>query len=195
MLVHVKYTGTSDRVIIMLHGTGGNENDLKDISNQIDPEATLIGIRGSVEENGMLRFFKRYPDGSFDLKDLALNTTKLYNGILELLTYYDLDPKQTSLLGFSNGANIAINMFKEFHTPFNKAILLHASPVRLEKELKSQDQLDAFLSFGEMDPFINEVQFKQLSEQFEPHTAYVHQGGHQLTYDELAAAKSFYHKD
>lgn len=192
MLVHVRYEGTNDKTIIMLHGTGGNENDLKEIASQIDPQASLIGIRGSVEESGMLRYFKRYPDGSFDLKDLAMNTKMLYLGILELLEYYQLDASKTSLVGYSNGANIAINMFKEYETPFAKAILLHASPVRLDVPVLSQEQLQVFLSFGQQDPFITAQQFNQLKDQFTNPSIYTHAGGHQLTYDELDAAKDFY---
>lgn len=194
MLVHVKYDGASERTIIMLHGTGGNESDLQQISHQIDPEATLIGIRGSVEENGMLRYFKRYPDGTFDLKDLAMNTKLLFEGILELLDYYKLDPKQTSVLGYSNGANIAVNMFKEFKTPFSKAVLLHPSPVRMEVPVLEQDQLKAFLSYGINDPFLTETDFNTLKNQFTDYTEYVHGGGHQITYDELQAAHEFYNK-
>ncbi len=192
MLVHVHYKGQSDQTIIMLHGTGGNENDLKDIALRIDNTANLIGIRGGVEENGMLRYFKRYPDGSFDLKDLAMNTKKLYTGILELLEYYKLDPTKTTLLGFSNGSNIAINIFKEYQTPFNKAILLHPSPVRMEVPVLEQEKLQVFLSFGQNDPFITVYQFNELKDQFPSATAYMHQGGHQLTYDELKAAQNFY---
>lgn len=192
MLVHVKYDGQDDHTIIMLHGTGGNETDLKTLSVEIAPQANIIGIRGFVEENGMLRYFKRYPDGTFDLKDLAKNTKLLFEGILELLEYYKLDPAKTSLLGYSNGANIAINMFKEFETPFYKAILLHPSAIRMDVSLKKQDQLDAFLSFGKNDPFINEKDFETLSAQFQSHTKFIHNGGHQLTYEEVNSAKEFY---
>ena len=192
MLVHVKYDGSNDKTIIMLHGTGGNENDLKQIASQIDGDANLIGIRGSEEENGMLLYFKRYPDGTFDLKNLAMNTKLLLEGILELLNYYKLDPSKTTILGFSNGANIAINMFKEFTTPFAKAILLHPSPVRLEVDVKNQDTLKAFLTYGANDPFLSGQDFENLSKQFKDVTIYTHQGGHQLTHDELEAAKAFY---
>lgn len=194
MLIHVKYKGASERSIIMLHGTGGNESDLRSIASQVDPEAHLIGVRGSVEENGMLRYFKRYPDGTFDLKDLAMNTKLLHDGILELLNYYELDATKTTIMGYSNGANIAINMFKEFETPFSKAILFHPSPVRLEVPVMKQEQLQTFLSYGENDPFLSASEFETLKDQFADTNIFVHQGGHQLTYDEVSAAHTFYNK-
>lgn len=195
MLVHVKYNGTSERTIIMLHGTGGNETDLQQIAAQIDPEANLIGIRGAEEENGMLRYFKRYPDGTFDHKNLAMNTKLLHDGILELLDYYKLNTEQTSILGFSNGANIAINMFKEFETPFSKALLFHPSAVRLNIPVLKQKQLHTFLSYGSNDPYVTQAQFDTLKHQFEPHTEFTHQQGHQLIMDEIIAARTFYQEN
>ncbi|WZU00947.1 hypothetical protein MGH68_15915 [Erysipelothrix sp. D19-032] len=36
MIVHAKHDGSTDRVIFMLHGTGGNENDLVNLARYID---------------------------------------------------------------------------------------------------------------------------------------------------------------
>lgn len=191
MLIHAKHDGTTNDVIILLHGTGGNENDLVNLSRYIDPHATLIGIRGSVEENGMLRYFKRYPDGSFDLKDLAKQTNELYHGIQELLVYYGKEEANTSILGYSNGANIAINIFKEFETDFKHAMLFHPSSARENIPLKDQKNLTVFATSGLNDPFITPQQFDKLAKNF---TSFTHEGGHQLIQDEIIQAKSWYDK-
>lgn len=196
MLIHSKHDGSNKNLIIMLHGTGGNENDLVSIARFVDSQATLIGIRGNVEEQGMLRYFKRYPDGSFDLKDLAKNTSLLFNGIKELIQYYKLDDYEVTLLGYSNGANIAINILKEFETDYSNAILFHPSPVRVGVPIKKQKNLRVFATTGTQDPFITQDQFATLINEIKDAgietEAFSHDFGHQLIQEELIAAKAFF---
>ena len=196
MLIHVKHDGNKDKVIFMLHGTGGDENDLYQIARFISPTATIIGIRGSVQEQGMLRYFKRYPDGSFDLEDLEIQTNLLYNGMKELLNHYKLDENNASILGYSNGANIAINIFKKFETKFKSAMLFHPSSVREGVEVQNQTQLKVFTTTGLRDPFISQKQFEALNNEFEEKkievSAIKHSSGHQLITEEIYEAKAFY---
>ena len=63
--------GTGDRTLLLLHGTGGNENDLLPLGGTIDPEASLLSPRGKVLENGAPRFFRRLAEGVFDEKDVV----------------------------------------------------------------------------------------------------------------------------
>ena len=196
MIVHAKHDGSTDRVIFMLHGTGGNENDLVNLARYIDETATLIGIRGAVEEQGMLRYFKRYADGSFDLKDLAKQTTALHEGMLQLLEYYKLQDAVVSVIGYSNGSNIAINLFKEFETDFTSAMLFHPSSVRPGVPFKQQPALNVYTTGGKIDPFIAFEKFEEAVKEFEdagiPVTTNVQPGGHQLVDAEVIEAKKFY---
>ena len=60
--------------ILLLHGTGGTENDLIGLAEMIAPGAGILGVRGNVSENGMPRFFRRLAEGIFDEEDLIART-------------------------------------------------------------------------------------------------------------------------
>ena len=71
--------GTGDRTLLLLHGTGGNENDLLPLGRAIDPDAALLSPRGKVLENGAPRFFRRLAEGVFDEKDVVARAHELAN--------------------------------------------------------------------------------------------------------------------
>src|ERR1041385_5175492 len=54
--------------ILLLHGTGGNEEDMIPLAQQIAPEAAILSPRGKVLENGVPRFFRRIAEGVFDME-------------------------------------------------------------------------------------------------------------------------------
>ena len=53
----------SPATLLLLHGTGGNEEDMMPLGQQIDSEAAILSPRGKVLENGMPRFFRRLDEG------------------------------------------------------------------------------------------------------------------------------------
>ena len=94
--------------LLLLHGTGGDENDLLDVGRQLMPSANLLGIRGNVLENRATnRFFKRTAEGVFDEDDLRFRTQELKQFVDSLAEKEGFDPSKLLVLGYSNGANIA----------------------------------------------------------------------------------------
>lgn len=191
---HIKIDGQSDLVLFLLHGTGGNKESLLEIARYIAPDATLIGLDGTVMENGMRRYFARYADGSFDLESLKEATDLLRDTIDQLVADYDLSQKKIGLLGYSNGANLAVNLFKEYETTYDLALLLHPSPGRATAAFKPQAQLHALVTSGANDPYISEAEFKQLTDTMAEAgisvEALTHEQGHSLTQAELIAAQA-----
>ncbi|MBV8141904.1 MAG: alpha/beta hydrolase [Verrucomicrobia bacterium] len=104
---HQFVAGSSDRTLLLLHGTGGDERDLLSLGRYLDPEAALLSPRGQVLENGMPRFFRRLAEGVFDEKDLIGRTNELADFLQQAATHYAFDQKKLRAVGYSNGANIA----------------------------------------------------------------------------------------
>lgn len=93
--------------LLLLHGTGGNENDLIPLAENFGKHYNLLSVRGNVSENGMPRFFKRLGMGVFDEQDLHFRTDELVDFINQLVKKEGFDPEKIIALGYSNGANIA----------------------------------------------------------------------------------------
>jgi len=96
--------------LLLLHGTGGNEDDLVPLGSMLDPAAPLLAPRGNVLEHGMPRFFRRIAEGVFDVEDLKRRTLELADFVAAAAARYGFDPARVVAVGYSNGANIAASL-------------------------------------------------------------------------------------
>jgi phospholipase/carboxylesterase/glyoxalase family protein len=114
-------SGGDPRTLLLLHGTGGDENDLIPLGQMLAPDAGLLSPRGTVNENGAARFFKRLAEGVFDIDDLHARTKDLVVFIQGAAGQYKFDPSQVVAVGFSNGANIAGSVLLSSPSTLNSA--------------------------------------------------------------------------
>ena len=91
--------------LLLLHGTGGDENDLIPMGGALAPGRALLSPRGQVLENGMPRFFRRLAEGVFDEADVMKRAHDLADFVKAARAEYGLEAPIA--VGFSNGANIA----------------------------------------------------------------------------------------
>jgi phospholipase/carboxylesterase len=124
--VHRFIPGQSSRTLLLLHGTGGNEDNLLELGRAIDPAAALLSPRGKVLENGAPRFFRRLAEGVFDEADVVHRAKELSAFIKAAIQTYEIDASHLVAVGYSNGANIAAAMLMLGVSPFNRAILVRA---------------------------------------------------------------------
>ena len=94
--------------LLLLHGTGGDENDLVPLGQAVSPGSALLSPRGKVLENGMPRFFRRLGEGVFDEEDVKSRAHELADFVADAREAYGI--AAPIALGFSNGANIAAAM-------------------------------------------------------------------------------------
>lgn len=182
--------------LLLLHGTGGTENDLLPIGNFIDPEAGILSVRGDVLENGMPRFFRRLAEGVFDLEDLVRRTEDLNTFIGKAAEEYGFDRENVIAVGYSNGANIAASLMFHYEDALMGAILHHPMvPIR-DKELPSLKGTTVFIGAGTNDPICPMDEAKDLQSLLEGAGADVHihweNFGHSLTQSEIQAAAAWY---
>ncbi len=63
--------------LLLLHGTGGDENDLLPLGRMVAQGSALLSVRGQVLEHGMPRFFRRLSEGVFDHEDVVRRAHEL----------------------------------------------------------------------------------------------------------------------
>ncbi len=108
--IHRYLPGSTGETLLLLHGTGGNEESLLPLGQALLPGASLLAPRGQVLEGSMPRFFRRLAEGVFDLDDLARRTEALGQFVQDAAARYGFDPGRLTAVGFSNGANIAASL-------------------------------------------------------------------------------------
>jgi glyoxalase family protein len=110
--------------LLLLHGTGGDEDNLISLGRALLPGAGLLSPRGKVLERGMPRFFRRLAEGVFDQEDLARRTDELADFVGAAATTYNLRRDGIVAVGFSNGANIAASLLLRRPGVLRGAVLL-----------------------------------------------------------------------
>ncbi len=142
--------------LLLLHGTGGNENDLLPLAANFDDNYNLLSVRGNVSENGMPRFFKRLGMGVFDEQDLHFRTEEMVAFVQELAVKEGFDPSKVIALGYSNGANIAGAALIKYPEFLAGAILYR--PMQPFKDFaiaQKAANVPVFFSSGKADPTVN----------------------------------------
>ena len=140
--------------LLLLHGTGGDENDLLPLGRALAPSAALLSPRGKVLENGALRFFRRLAEGVFDLPDLTKRTHELADFVGAACARYGLDPRTLVAVGFSNGANIAASTLLLRPGVLAGAVLLRAMVPLVPYPLPALPSTPVFLAAGDQDPIV-----------------------------------------
>lgn len=195
-MVHIFQKGTNGRTLVLLHGTGGTEKDLLSIGKMIDPEANLFSIRGNVSEYGMNRYFKRKSMGVFDENSMAEEAENLKDFILESSKSYRFDPKKMTVIGYSNGANIA-SAIAFFHGKiFETMILFHPMVPLRGIDIPDLRRMQIFIGAGQNDQMMPEHEVSELTQIYQSANAEVEvfwtAYGHQLSKEELDAAQRWY---
>jgi phospholipase/carboxylesterase len=185
----------SGETLLVLHGTGGNENDLVGIGQTIAPGAAVLSPRGKVLENGAPRFFKRLAEGVFDPKEVRSRAEELARFIRAAITKYGLDPSRIYALGYSNGANIASTVMFIQPALLQGAVLFRPMLVYEPDEPGDLSGAGVLISAGRLDPIVPVKSVERLVDLFESSHAEVtlkwQSAGHNLVPSEVREASDW----
>jgi predicted esterase len=199
--IHRFVPGTDEAgpVLLLLHGTGGTEDDLLELGAELRPAAALLSPRGQVLENGMPRFFRRLAEGVFDEPDLIRRTHELADFIAASRRRHSLGSRPVVAVGYSNGANIAASLLLLRPEVLAGAVLLRAMVPLQPAKLPDLAGIPVFLAAGRSDRIIPPENTERLARMLEQAGAKVALhwtgGGHQLVGDEVDAARQWLAKN
>jgi phospholipase/carboxylesterase len=193
--VHRYFPGESGATLLLLHGTGGDENDLVPLGRELAPGATILSPRGKVSEYGAARYFRRLAEGVFDHEDLVFRTHELAGFVEAAAQEYGFDVSRLVAVGYSNGANIAASLML-LHPGLLRAAVLFRAMVPFEPQVTPDlSGMPVFLAAGRMDRMIPPENTERLAEILREAGADLdlrwRDTGHALTYDEAAEAKEW----
>lgn len=140
--------------LLLLHGTGGNEDDLLPLGRMLLSGAALLSPRGKVLEHGMPRFFRRLAEGVFDQADLAHRSAELAAFVRDAGAAYGIDPARTIAVGFSNGANVGASMMLRHPGVVRRGVLIRAMVPFVPGAPVDLSGHDVLLLQGRMDPLV-----------------------------------------
>lgn len=186
---------TKKLTLVLFHGTGGNEEDLIFLGNEIEPNATILSPRGKVLENNMPRFFRRLAEGVFDIEDLKFRTHDLADFIQKCSLHYKFDLNQTIAVGFSNGANIAASMLLLRPDLLQGAILFRAMVPLIPNPLPNLSNKKILLAAGLSDPIVSRTETDNLFRLFQKTNANItlkwQQSSHNLIQEDVLVARKW----
>jgi len=180
------------RTLLLLHGTGGDENDLIPLGEMLAPDAGFLSPKGTVLERNAARFFRRHAEGVFDLEDLHARTKDLIAFVGAAAAHYKFDKDKVVAVGFSNGANIAASVLLTSADTLSSAVLFRPMVPFIPDTPVSLAGRRIFIGAGEGDPIVPATHSERLAELLQVCGADVtltwQPGGHTLTRADVAAA-------
>jgi phospholipase/carboxylesterase len=192
----IETEGKAFTTFLLLHGTGGNEEDLIPLAYELDQRAAILSPRGKVLENGVApRFFRRLAEGVFDIEDLKFRTNELADFVNVASKTYNFDLQHVIAVGYSNGANIAASMLLLRPEILSSAILFRAMVPLVPETLSDLTNKNIFMSSGVYDPIVSKQEAEKLFGLFKNAGAKVslswQESGHELTMEEIRKAKEW----
>jgi len=194
--IHNFIPGTKPATVLVLHGQGGDENDLLPVARALAPGAAFLSPRGKADENGAARFFARISRDEFDETEVRFRSRELAEWIGEAVATYSLDGSKIYAMGFSNGASIAASVMLLHPGAIAGGLLLRPRSIVEPAELPDLKDAPVMLIAGQHDDKMPRGAGEDLARLLGRAGASVEFGiadaGHELTPRDFTAGKGWF---
>jgi predicted esterase len=190
--IHKFVPGSLPVTVLLLHGSGGDENDLLPVARAIVPGAAFLSPRGKVVDQCLRRFF------ALDRSDVKERTAELAEWIGDAAKQYGIDPARLYALGYSNGANIAAASMLLYPGSIAGACLFRSRAMVSPEALPALEGTPVLISAGQSDHLITVEDAEALARLLTSAGARVdlaiQNAGHDLTPADFSLAKQWFSK-
>jgi len=177
--------------LLLLHGSGGDETSLLALGRAIAPGAAFLSPRGNAKDHGSSRFFARPGNPSVSDPEIECRTRELADFTQAATCMYEIK-QQFLIVGFSNGANIAVHLLLHSHIPWAGAILMRGMAADDHSPHNTLHSAPVLILSGIDDPIVQSDQAEDLASQLRNAGAEVtlhwEQAGHNLSQGDVLMA-------
>ena len=150
--------------LLLLHGSGGDEASLLPMGRAIAPGAALLSPRGNALDHTSRRFFAKPGNPSADDEETQLRTAELAAFARAAFSRYQLRPPIV-LIGFSNGANMALHLLLHSQIRWAGAILMRGMAADDHSPHNTLHATPVLILSGIQDPIVQTDQAEDLAVQ------------------------------
>lgn len=194
--IHKFTPGRLPITVLLLHGSGGDENDLLPVAGALVPGAAFLSPRGSMMQHGARRFLSYPGPDGFDAGDVQERTNELAEWLSRITKQYALDPARLFALGYSNGANMAAATMLLCPGVLAGACLLRSRAAIKPDVLPDLNGAPVLISAGQTDHLIPPHAAEELGQLLTRAGAHVdlaiQNAGHDLTPADFSLAKQWF---
>ncbi|EJF90382.1 hypothetical protein MEG_01098 [Bartonella tamiae Th307] len=141
----------SGELIVLLHGSGGDDTTLFSFARPLWPNATLLGIRGRFVQDGENRWYRKITATKFDQNQVVDEADAFVDFLMHFVEKGHYDLSQTTFVGYSNGANLLAVIMLENPDLIHRAILMRSMPVLDDMPSENLQKTDVLTISGKND--------------------------------------------
>lgn len=141
-------------VVFTLHGKGSNERNMLGLVEPLAEQCIIIGIRGNLPLGAGYQYYDLISLGNPVRETFDASIQALEAFILQATEEYPIDPARRYVLGFSQGAILAMTLALVMGDSLRGIVAMNGyipDFVRNEYPLSSVKDVSVFLSHGEFD--------------------------------------------
>ena len=192
---HVYREGTG-RVVVTLHGYGGNEQEVSGLAQWLAPGQPVLSPRGTLSNAGMSFWYGRFTGDGFDPVDIAERADELMAFLRSSAEHYSFELPEALISGFSNGAAMAIALAVFFPQEIKQvAAFSGVFPFTTHPDTQLNG-VSVWASHGDADMWVSRSAGAHVTTSLTDLGAtvgsMVRPGGHGITDEEIVAARTFF---